>query len=133
MLLLLQLYLQILMKINYKQYFLYLLRWQLSTPILAVVLVWLASVGKLTATIVANFIGGLIFFWVDRFIFTSRLLQVQWQVRENVKCSDCGRIARGYRLVKTRNYDKTKSSPKFRCESCSQKKTEQLRQAGIEV
>jgi len=121
------------MKVNYKQYFLYLLRWQLSTPILAVVLTCLASAGKLVATIAANLIGGLIFFWVDKFIFTSRLLQAQWQVQEDVKCCDCGRIARGYRLVKTRNYDRTKSRPEFRCEPCSQKKTEQLRQAGIAI
>ena len=119
------------MKINYKQYVLYLIRWQLSTPILALMLIWLSSTSKLTATVVANLIGGLIFFWVDKFIFTSRLLQAQWQIQENVECSDCGRIARGYRLVKTVNYDRTKSTPQFRCELCSQKKSERLKQAGI--
>jgi len=121
------------MKINYKQYLLYLVRWQLSTPILAIVLVWLASAGKLTATIIANLIGGLIFFWVDKFIFTSRRLQASWQVMENVLCSDCGRIARGYRLVKSTNYDRTMSPPEFRCEACSQKKSEKLRQTGVDV
>ncbi len=121
------------MKINYKQYFLYLIRWQLSTPILAIVLIWLASAGKLAATIVANLIGGLIFFWVDKFIFTSRKLQASWEVQENVKCCDCGKTARGYRLVKSTNYDRTMSPPEFRCETCSQKKTEQLRQAGINI
>lgn len=49
-----------------KSYFLYLLRWQLSTPILAVCLIWLHSLGELWATIIVNLIGGLIFFWVDR-------------------------------------------------------------------
>lgn len=52
-----------------KELALYLVRWQLSTPILAVCLVWLASMGEFWATVVANFIGGLIFFWVDRLIF----------------------------------------------------------------
>jgi len=52
-----------------KKYILYLLRWQLSTPILAVCLIWLAGLGEVWATIVANLIGGLIFFWVDRLIF----------------------------------------------------------------
>ncbi len=121
------------MKLNLKRYGLYLLRWQLSTPILAAALVLLSSLGKLSATIVANLIGGLIFFWVDKFIFTSRLLEAQWQVRENVICCDCQTVARGYRLVKTGNYDKTSSVPKFRCEACSQKKTEQLRQAGVAI
>ena len=121
------------MKINLKQYVLYLLRWQLSTPILAIVLIWLASAGRLTATVAANLIGGLIFFWVDKFIFTSRLLKAQWEVQDNIECSDCGKITRGYRLVKTANYDKSKALPLFRCENCSQKKTEKLRNAGVSV
>ncbi|MFA5554979.1 MAG: hypothetical protein WCZ89_07690 [Phycisphaerae bacterium] len=120
-------------KINFRQYGLYLIRWQLSTPILAVTLIVLASLSKISATIVANLIGGLIFFWVDKFIFTSPLLLAQWQVEENVQCCDCGKISRGYRLVKTSNYDRSKSPPKFRCEHCSQIKTQQLRQAGITV
>jgi len=119
------------MKLNLKRYFLYLLRWQLSTPILAIVLIWLGRMGKWPATIIANLLGGLIFFWVDMFIFTSRHLESQWQVRDNMVCSDCGRISRGYRLVKTLQYDKSQSRPEFRCEQCSEKKTEQLRQAGI--
>jgi hypothetical protein len=52
-----------------KSYLLYLGRWQLSTPILAVCMILFASVGTFWATIFANLIGGLIFFWVDRKIF----------------------------------------------------------------
>ena len=120
--------------INFRRYFLYLCRWQLSTPILAIVLTWLATLNKWIATIVANLIGGLIFFWVDKFIFTSKSLEASWEVKDNIKCSDCGKIARGYRLVKTKNYDKTRDkAPKFRCESCSQKKTKELRKQGIKI
>ena len=56
-----------------KQYLLYLVRWQLSTPILAVVL-FLFGVGNspIIPTVVANLIGGLIFFWVDKFIFKEK-------------------------------------------------------------
>jgi len=121
------------MKTNYKQYGLYLIRWQLSTPILAFALVVLATTNKLLATIIANLIGGLIFFWVDKFIFTSPLLKAQWEVQETIECCDCGTITRGYRLVKTANYDKSKATPKFRCESCSQEKTHRLREQGVEV
>lgn len=121
------------MKISLKRYILYILRWQLSTPILALVLIWLGSAGKLKATVIANFIGALIFFWVDRFIFTSKFLQPQWEVQDNIECSDCGKLARGYRLVKTNNYDKLKSEPIFRCELCSQIKTEKLRKEGVKV
>ena len=52
-----------------KQYGFYLLRWQLSTPILALCTFWLAGLGNVWAAIVANLIGGLIFFWVDSWIF----------------------------------------------------------------
>ncbi len=121
------------MKINLKQYGLYLLRWQLSTPILAIVLIWLGSTSKLFATVVANVIGGLFFFWIDRFIFTSPALQAHWEIQDTVLCCDCGVSARGYRLVKTKNYDKTRAIPKFRCEVCSEKKTQQLRQMGVLV
>ena len=56
-----------------KQYLLYLVRWQLSTPILSLVIYafhpqqieWIPS-------IIANLIGGLIFFWVDKFIFKEK-------------------------------------------------------------
>ncbi|MCK4269488.1 MAG: hypothetical protein KAW93_03315, partial [Methanogenium sp.] len=78
------------MQVNLKRYGLYLIRWQLSTPILAGVLYILATMDALIATVIANLIGGLIFFWVDRFIFTSRALDAQWEVRENIKCVDCG-------------------------------------------
>jgi len=117
-----------------KRYVAYLVRWQLSTPILALVLVWLSSFGKLAATIVANLIGGLIFFWVDRFIFSTEKLGPIWEVRENVKCVDCGKIGRGYRLVKAVNYDRVKDpKPEFRCEKCSKRKTEELRRRGVKV
>lgn len=120
--------------VNLKRYGLYLIRWQLSTPILALVLLWLATMNEWIATIIANLIGGLIFFWVDRFIFTTRRLDDQWEVRENITCVDCERVTRGYRLVKTRNYDRTKDPrPEFRCEECSQKKTRELRERGVDV
>lgn len=51
-----------------KKYFLYLIRWQLSTPILYLVLLLLPMIGikdKLLITVIANLIGGLIFFWID--------------------------------------------------------------------
>ena len=121
------------MEVNFKRYGLYLVRWQLSTPILAGVLALLGGLGALTATIIANLIGGLIFFWVDRFIFTSETLSAQWEVREEVRCADCGTIARGYRLVRAKNYDKTcDPAPEFRCEACSKRKSEELRRRGIE-
>jgi len=119
---------------NLKRYGLYLIRWQLSTPILAVVLYVLSSMDKITATGIANLIGGLIFYWVDMFIFTSERLSVQWEIKDIVVCVDCGREARGYRIIKAKKYDKTKDAdPEFRCEACSKKKTEELRRRGIEI
>lgn len=54
-----------------KKFLLYLIRWQLSTPILALCLMWLSNLGELPATIVANLIGGCIFFFVDKWIFSN--------------------------------------------------------------
>jgi len=52
-----------------KRFSLYLLRWQLSTPILWSVLHLLGQ--GLVPTIVANLIGGAIFYWVDRRILNG--------------------------------------------------------------
>jgi DNA-directed RNA polymerase subunit RPC12/RpoP len=55
-------------------------------------------------------------------------------VEEEIKCADCGKICRGYRLVKAENYDKTKDKePEFRCEECLKRKLEELRQRGVKV
>jgi len=122
------------MQAIWKRYGLDLVRWQLSTPILAGVLLILASTDKIVATVVANLIGGLIFFWIDRFIFKSDYLAVQWEVKEFSTCVDCGRTARGYRIAQAKQYNKTKdANPEFRCEECSRRKAEELRSMGIEV
>jgi DNA-directed RNA polymerase subunit RPC12/RpoP len=122
------------MKVNYKRYGLYLLRWQASTPILAGVGILLASMGQWIAAIIANLIGGLIFFWVDQFIFTSQSLAAQWEVKESITCVDCGKVARGYRLVRSGDYDRTHDhEPEFRCEECSQKKTVKLKESGVKI
>lgn len=121
------------MQVNYKRYGLYLLRWQASTPILAGVGIILASMGQIIAAIVANLIGGLIFFWVDQFIFTSQSLAAQWEVKENITCVDCGKVARGYRLVRSGDYDRTGHEPEFRCEDCSRKKSDKLKEQGIKT
>lgn len=51
-----------------KTYMLYLLRWQLSSPILAIVL-YLLNINVIAETIIANLIGGIIFYWIDKKIF----------------------------------------------------------------
>jgi len=122
------------MYINLKRYSLYLLRWQLSTPILAWCVIIFASFGATWATVIANFIGGLIFFWIDRFIFQSEKLDASWQVKEKVICYDCGNRTRGYRLVKSKNYDKSHDKyPKFRCEKCSEIKSKELKSHGVDI
>ena len=55
-----------------KKFLLYLVRWQLSSPILAICLAWMGGWNIVLATIVANLIGGCIFFWVDRWIFREK-------------------------------------------------------------
>ena len=51
------------------RFILYLIRWQLSTPILAACCYYMADLGVTVSTILANLIGGFIFFWTDKWIF----------------------------------------------------------------
>jgi hypothetical protein len=117
-----------------KRYLLYILRWQLSTPILAGVLILLATFDRWTATVIANFIGALIFFWVDRAIFTCRLRRPLWEVEAEAECADCGATGTGYRIVQGSNYDRLKDPrPEFRCAACAERKRRELRARGVAV
>ena len=116
--------------VDVRRFVLYLFRWQLSTPIL-----WLAVKNMGTgiwATVIANLIGGAIFFWVDRFIFTSYALEV-WHVKEKGLCDHCGKEESLWRLARAPNYDKRNSQPLFLCMSCSREKNEELRNKGIKI
>jgi len=116
-----------------QKYLLYLGRWQL-TSITMYPVVQLFG-GSLWGVFVANLVGGLIFFWVDRWIFTGKTIPPLWEVKEDIVCADCGkRSVRGYRLVLALDYDKRKDTdPEFRCEACSIKKTKKLRKKGIKI
>ncbi|MBU0634071.1 MAG: hypothetical protein KKB82_08765 [Candidatus Omnitrophica bacterium] len=118
------------MMANARRFGLYLARWQLSTPILWLVIRNLGA--GLGSTVVANLIGGAIFFWVDRFIFTSRAVEV-WQFKDKGRCDACGKEESLWRLVKASNYDKSSSRPHFLCMQCSKNKTDQLRAQGIKI
>ena len=51
----------------------YLLRWQASTPIIALVTYLLIDhIGTIGTVIIANLIGGLIFYKVDKYIFSKK-------------------------------------------------------------
>lgn len=113
-----------------KRFILYLVRWQLSTPIL-----WLVvrSLGVgFSSTVIANLVGGSMFFWVDKFIFTSPALEV-WHYKDEGRCAKCDRETELWRLVRAKSYDKTDAHPIFLCTDCSAKKLERLRKRGIQV
>lgn len=112
----------------FKKYSLYLIRWQLSTPILAVVLAWLSQMPTLWATVIANLIGGLIFFWVDKIIFKKKSDVPLWEIRDEARCFDCRKKCKGYRIVSWGNYDRSEDKhPQYRCRDCSLKKMEMIR------
>jgi hypothetical protein len=125
------------------RFLLYLVRWQLSTPILApiIAIVKGPQAGEplqlfgtpkdwLAATI-ANLIGGCLFFWVDRFIFKSEAIE-RWEVLKAGACHDCGHVTLVRRLVVAPGgYDRSDDeSPQYRCPECSKKKLEQLIREG---
>jgi hypothetical protein len=117
-----------------KKLLLYMGRWQLSTFTLAPV-IWLLALYGITnswiAAFIGNFIGSLIFFWVDLWIFRSQHYEV-WQTRDG-KCDHCGQEGVVWRLVRAPMYDRNKAKPVFLCIEHSQEKTEELRRAGIPV
>lgn len=83
------------------------------------------------STVIANLIGGAIFFWIDKFIFTSKAIEM-WHIKEG-KCDKCGKKGHLWRLVLAPNYDKRKDKPIFLCLDCSKKKTDKLRAKGIRI
>lgn len=117
------------MGFSLRKFILYLVRWQLSTPILWLMVRKLGT--GLAATIIANLIGGVIFFWIDRFIFTSHAIEV-WHFRERGKCK-CGKEESLWRLVLAPGYDKRKAVPEFKCIDCSRLKTAELREKGYKI
>ena len=113
-----------------RRFILYLVRWQLSTPILWLVVKNLGA--GLWQTIIANLIGGSIFFWVDKFIFTSKAAEM-WHFKDRGICDDCGKETSLWRLVLAPNYDRRQSEPKFFCMECSKRRTDQLRNRGVKI
>jgi hypothetical protein len=53
------------------RYFVYLARWQLSGIILAPCIALIPN-SPIYSAIIANLIGGIVFYWVDKFIFRKR-------------------------------------------------------------
>ncbi len=113
-----------------KQYFLYLTRWQLSSPILFLCISLLHELSAIWQTIIANLIGGCLFYFIDKYIFniTKKFSDEVWEQVENVKCCDCGKVNKGYRLIFKKNlYNKIEDVPQFRCKECSEKKYQQFK------
>ncbi len=113
-----------------RRFFLYLVRWQLSTPILWFVVRKMGT--SIWSTVIANLIGGAIFFWVDRFIFTSCAIEV-WQIKDKGRCDTCGKEESLWRLVRAPHYDRVSSTPVFLCIRCSKEKTDELRAKGVKI
>jgi len=108
-----------------KKFLLYAGRWQLSTPLLAGIIWLLSGMNPLVVTVIANFIGSCIFFFVDRIIFRPKPLKFPlWEIQNDVVCVDCGILGEGRRVVLSRHYDRTYAKKEFRCQSYSKIKLE---------
>lgn len=55
-----------------KRFFLYVLRWEASTIILAPCIYFLNQYGSIVSAIVGNFIGACVFYKLDKFIFKKK-------------------------------------------------------------
>lgn len=130
------------------RYCLYLLRWQASSLVLAPVIAitnalftpnvdwntvaWFGTLTSWVGAIAANFLGGNLFYWVDRFIFTSAAVEM-WHFIPEGKCDECSRTASLWRLTMAPGYDKRSANPKYYCMDCSKIKTDELRSKGIKI
>ena len=101
-----------------KKYVLYLARWQASTLILWPCIEWFSGFPSWASAVIANLIGGLIFFWVDSLIFSGKMPYPIWTVRTGI-CDSCGGEGRLYRKIIDIGYDASKKEPVFLCEECS--------------
>jgi len=59
--------------IHLKKFLMYAFRWQCSTPIYAIIMYMLKDMNTVESTIIANAIGACIFYWIDKYIFTSNI------------------------------------------------------------
>jgi len=115
-----------------KKFFLYLLRWQCSTPILAVVTTWLASQNEWVAAAVANLIGGCIFFFIDRLIFKQPNSDIPlWQIAkgDNQYCYNCQKKSPVlFRVIEWKkfNWRAQRKDIHFRCAACAEQKLRAL-------
>lgn len=117
------------------KFVLYLIRWQMSTPILAPTVAFFKHSPNMFGTMedwyaatIANFIGAFIFFWVDRFIFKSKIIE-RWEIIDGGRCHDCKKFGIVRRLVETEGYNRIADpEPEYRCPTCSRKKLEELKQ-----
>lgn len=105
----------------------YIIRWQLSTPIIAMVLWLLSDLNITLATIIANFIGALIFFPLDKIIFKKKYDRPIWEIKEGI-CDHCGKTDIIYRIISWGKYNREDDkNPKFLCRNCSLEKMNLIR------
>lgn len=115
------------MKKHMRPLLLYIGRWELSTFTLAPVLILLSNVPTLVATVIANLIGALIFYNVDRLLFKRKVSTPLWEIRENYSCASCGEKGLTFRIVEWGSYNRIDSFPQWRCWQCAKEKREEVR------
>jgi len=126
-----------------KTWFVYVFgRWIVLSGIAGALLQFVLSdylkIHTIPAFLLNQFLLANVFWFVDKAIFKSHFnipaFYPLWEIKENVRCADCGKICEGYRVVKTKNYDKLHDpEPEFRYKTCREKKLEELRKRGVEV
>ena len=78
-------------------------------------------------TVIANFIGSLIFFNVDRIIFRSTSKVPLWEIVDDKECYECGTFGTCFRIVEWRGYNRrVVDKPQFRCEKCRNHKMKEI-------
>lgn len=115
-------------------------RWIFLSGIAGALLQFLLSdhfkIHTIPAFLLNQFILANIFWFIDKAIFKSHFripkFFLLWEIRDNVKCADCGITCEGYRIVKTHRYDRINDpDPEFRCKVCRENKMKELKERNM--
>lgn len=115
-------------------------RWILLSGIAGALLQFLLSdyfrIHTIPAFLLNQFILANVFWFIDKAIFKSHFkipsFYPLWEIKKDVTCADCGIICEGYRIVKTKNYDRINDpEPEFRCGTCKEFKIEELKRRNV--
>ena len=78
--------------------------------------------------IISQAVMGAMVYFLDRLIFTSRVISIPWEIKPRGFCAECGRVGKCYRVggEKCCEVQVNGNEKRFMCESCAVKKIQHM-------